>query len=39
LNYEDKKIFSANQVYAMKGIDVGKLLKISFTEGLIERKD
>lgn len=37
LNYEDKKIFSANQVYAMKGIDVGKLLKISFEEGLIER--
>jgi adenylate cyclase class IV len=39
LNYEDKKIFSANQVYAMKGIDVGKLLKISFTDGLVERKD
>jgi len=37
LNYEDKKIFSANQVYALKGIDVGKLLKISFEEGLIER--
>jgi hypothetical protein len=38
LNYEDKKIFSSNQVYAMKGIDVGKLLKISFEDGLVERK-
>jgi hypothetical protein len=37
LNFEDKKVFSSNQVYAMKGIDVSKLIKISFTEGLVEK--
>jgi adenylate cyclase class 2 len=35
LNPEDKKIFSANQVYAMKGIDVGKLKRITFNQGLL----
>lgn len=35
---EEKKIFSANQVYAMKGIDVGRLQRITFDEGLIERE-
>lgn len=38
LNPEDKKIFSANQVYAMQGIDVGKLAKITFDNGLIKRE-
>lgn len=35
LNHKDKKIFSANQVYAIKGIDVGKLKRITFDEGLV----
>jgi len=37
LNYEDRKIFSSSQAYALKGIDVGSLVKISFEEGLIKR--
>jgi adenylate cyclase class 2 len=37
LNNADKKIFSANQVYALQGIDVKKLIKVTFAEGLIER--
>jgi len=39
LNFEDKKIFSSNQVYALKNIDVSKLIKISFTEGLVEKSN
>jgi adenylate cyclase class 2 len=37
LNPEDKKIFSANQAYALKGIKVSELQKISFTEGLVKK--
>ncbi len=37
LNPKDKKLFSANQVYAKKGIDVGKIKRITFNEGLIKR--
>lgn len=37
LNHEDRKIFSSSQAYALKGIDVGSLVKISFEEGLIKR--
>ena len=37
LNPEDKKIFSANQAYAIKGIEVAKLQKISFSEGLVKK--
>lgn len=37
LNYEDRKVFSSSQAYALKGIDVGSLVKISFEEGLIKR--
>ena len=37
LSYEDRKIFSSSQAYALKGIDVGSLVKISFEEGLIKR--
>lgn len=35
LNPKDKKIFSANQAYALKGIKVGELKRITFNEGLI----
>lgn len=38
LNPEEKKIFSVNQIYAMKGIDVGKLKRITFNEGLIKKE-
>lgn len=37
LNPEDKKIFSANQVYALKGILVAKMQRITFDEGLVEK--
>ncbi|MFH1188766.1 MAG: class IV adenylate cyclase [bacterium] len=34
---QDKKIFSANQVYALKGIKVADLERITFAEGLVKR--
>ena len=34
LKNEDKKIFSTTQIYTMKGIDVKKLKRITFNEGL-----
>ena len=34
---EDKKIFSTNQIYAMKGVDVSKLWRITFDDGLVVR--
>ncbi|OGF20694.1 hypothetical protein A2316_02795 [Candidatus Falkowbacteria bacterium RIFOXYB2_FULL_38_15] len=37
LNPNDKKIFSGNQVYALNGIKVGELRRISFDEGLVKR--
>ena len=37
LDPADKKIFSANQVYKLKGIVVGDLVNISFKEGLVSR--
>jgi len=37
LNPDDKKIFTGTQVYAMKGIDVKKLKRITFDKGLIEK--
>ena len=37
LNPNDKKIFSGNQVYALNGIKVGELRRISFVEGLVKR--
>ncbi len=36
LNPEDKKIFSANQIYAQKGIDVGEYSRLAF-DGLVKR--
>lgn len=38
LKHEDKKIFSANQVYAMNGVDVGELESITFDKGLVRRR-
>lgn len=38
LKPEDKKIFSANQVYALKGIHMAKLERATFKDGLVERK-
>lgn len=38
LKKEDRKIFSANQVYALKGINVGDLQQITFEGGLVKRK-
>ncbi len=38
LKAEDKKIFSANQVYALKGISVAKLERATFKDGLVKRK-
>ncbi|KKU48202.1 hypothetical protein A3H10_01275 [Candidatus Uhrbacteria bacterium RIFCSPLOWO2_12_FULL_46_10] len=37
LRQEDKKIFSGNQVYALTGVDVGELRRITFDEGLVKR--
>lgn len=37
LNPEDKKIFSANQAYALKGIDISKIKIISFDQGLVNK--
>ena len=34
LNPEDKKIFTANQAYAIKGINVSELKRITFNKGL-----
>jgi adenylate cyclase, class 2 len=39
LNAAEQKRFSASQVYALNGIDISKLSRISFDDGLIERKD
>ena len=36
-NPADKRIFSANQVYALKGIDVGEYTRLAF-DGLVKRK-
>lgn len=37
LKKEDRKIFSANQVYDMKGIKVSELQQITFDKGLVKR--
>jgi len=37
LDPADKKIFSANQVYTSLGIDVSKMKRITFAEGLVKR--
>ena len=37
LNPDEKKIFSVNQIYAMKGIKVKELKRITFNEGLIKK--
>lgn len=34
---EDKKIFSANQVYALKGIKVSEMQRMTFKEGLVKK--
>lgn len=38
LNKDDRKIFSANQVYALKGINVSDLQQITFDKGLVKRE-
>lgn len=38
LDPKDKKIFSANQVYALKGINVGDCARLTFAEGSVMRK-
>jgi len=38
LNPDDKKIFSANQIYTLNGIKVKELERITFAEGLIFKK-
>ena len=37
LNSEDKKMFSANQVYALKGIKVSEMQSITFANGAIKK--
>ncbi len=37
LNPEDKRIFSTNQIYKMKGVTVGDYIRITF-EGLVKRE-
>lgn len=37
LNPEDRKIFSANQAYALKGIKIEELKEITFDRGLIKK--
>ncbi len=37
LDQKDKKIFSANQVYALKGIKVGDCVRLTFAEGAVKR--
>lgn len=37
LNSEDKKIFSANQIYALKGIKVSECVRLTFEEGAVKR--
>lgn len=37
LNPAEQKICSANQVFSLQGIDVSKLVRISFADGLVER--
>jgi adenylate cyclase class 2 len=37
LNSEDKKMFSANQVYALKGIKVSEMQSITFAEGAVAK--
>lgn len=39
LKKEDQKRFSANQVYALKGIEVSTLQQITFDKGLVRKKD
>ncbi len=38
LNPEEKKTFSANQVYALKGINVGDCVRLTFAEGAVKRE-
>lgn len=37
LKSEEKKIFSVNQIYAINGVDVGELKRITFNEGLVKK--
>lgn len=37
LNPAEQKVCSANQVFAMQGIEMSKLVRISFVDGLVER--
>lgn len=36
-NPADKKIFSANQIYALKGINIGECVRLTFSEGVVKR--
>ena len=36
-NPEEKKIFSANQIYKLKGINVADYARLTFAEGIIKR--
>ncbi len=37
LNPEDKRIFSANQIYKLKGIDLAEYQRLTFKEGLVKK--
>lgn len=39
LDPKNKKIFSANQIYALKGINVGDCVRLTFAEGAVKRPE